>query len=186
MRRRNRVLLGGVVQFWRGPPSNSFLACLSDWYRRDFYSSRWVMARIVGWLYCFSLCWRLRVPKWLASTFEGYQHTTMTSPQAPLPCDWNEEDSTCYPYLNCLWLSLFLCLYYTFTASSFMWVVMWIAEVFQLGYSSILIGFPFGVLLVFLANMCFEPPSGWHYYRRLERRKIHDSSSCVEIIGSIH
>jgi hypothetical protein len=40
-----------------------------------------------------------------------------------------------------------------------MWVVMWIAEVFQLGYSSILIGFPFGVLLVFLANMCFEPPS---------------------------
>jgi hypothetical protein len=26
-------------------------------------------------------------------------------------------------------------------------------------YSSILIGFPFGVLLIFLANMCFEPPS---------------------------
>jgi Kef-type K+ transport system membrane component KefB len=49
-----------------------------------------------------------------------------------------------------------VCLYYTFTACSVMWVIMWIL---QLGIvTSILIGFLFGVLLLFLANMFFEPP----------------------------
>jgi hypothetical protein len=153
------VLLSGVVQCWRGHPCYSFLACLLDWYRRHSYSSGWVMARLVGCLYCFSLCRRLGVPRWSASTFGCYQHTTMTNPQAPLPCDWNKEDSTWCPYLNCPWLPLSSACTKLSRHSPFCGSSCGLAK------CSSLLQFDFDwlslwrELLIFLANMCFEPPS---------------------------